>query len=151
MAKKLVPGTFFRIPLEDGSFGYGRVLPDPYFAFYDHRTDAPSDDLEEIAAKPVLFSTSVRVFDWDRWADIGHQPLTGEVAKPVVQFMQSPVDNTRCTIFDSDGHEYPANPEQCVGLERAAVWEPHQIERRLLDRFMGRPNEMEMRLRVQLE
>jgi Immunity protein 26 len=151
MAKKLVPGTFFGIPLEDGSFGYGRVLPDPYFAFYDYRTEEPSDDLAEIESKPILFSTSVRVFDWDRWENIGHRPLQGAVAEPVVQFMQSPVDVKRCTIFDSEGHEYPANPEQCVGLERAAVWEPHQIERRLLDRFMGRPNEMEIRLRVQLE
>ena len=151
MARKLVPGTFFRIPLEDGSFGYGRVLPDPHFAFYDYRTEDPSDDLAEIESKPVLFSTSARVFGWDRWANIGHRPLQGDVARPVVMFMQSPVDVKRCTIFDSEGYEYPANPEQCVGLERAAVWEPHGIATRLLDRFMGRTNDMEMRQLVQFE
>jgi hypothetical protein len=44
MAKtpKLVPGTFVRIPLADGSFGYGRVLSDPYIAFYNTTTGRPN-------------------------------------------------------------------------------------------------------------
>lgn len=150
-ATKLVPGTFLRIPLEDGSFGYGRVLPDPYFSFYNYRTEEPSDDLDEIESKPVLFTQSVRVFGYDRWENIGARPIQGEVAKPVVQFMQDLANFRRCTIFDSEGREWPANPEQCIGLERAAVWEPNGIERRLLDTFMGRPNEEEMRLRVRFE
>jgi len=147
----LVPGTFVRIPLSDGSFGYGRVLFDPYLAFYDHRTTEPSSDLDEIAARPVLFTQVVRVRDADRWPRIGHRDLDGEVAKPVVRFMQDLADFRKCVIFDSAGNERPATPEECVGLERAAVWDPHQIERRLLDTFMGRPNEDEMRLRVRLE
>jgi Immunity protein 26 len=149
-ARKLVPGTFVRIPLEDGSFGYGRVLGDPYMAFYNYRTTEPSSDLADISSKPVLFRQSVRLFDYARWANIGHRELEGEVAMPSVFFMQSIGNFRKCTIFDSAGMERSATPEECIGLERAAVWDPHHIEERLLDTFMGRPNEGEMRTRVRL-
>jgi hypothetical protein len=153
MAKEpvLVPGTFVRIPLADGSFAYGRVLSNPYMAFYNYSTTEPSSDLDEISAKPVLFTQAVRLLGYDRWANIGNRELGGEVAKPVVRFMQDLADFRKCTIFDSEGMERPATPEECIGLERAAVWDPHQIERRLLDTFMGRPNEDEMRARVRLK
>ncbi|WP_395358305.1 hypothetical protein ACHGLA_01160 [Streptomyces sp. YH02] len=44
----------------------------------------------------------------------------------------------------------PAAPEECVGLERAAVWDAHHIERRLLDTFLGLPNQDERDARVRL-
>jgi hypothetical protein len=150
-APKLIPGTFVRIPLADGSFGYGRVLPDPYIAFYNYRTTEPSDDLDEIEPKPVLFTQAVRLFNYDRWANIGQRELQGEVAKPVVRFMQDLGDYRKCTIFDSVGMEKQVAPEECIGLERASVWEPHHIEERLLDTFEGRPNQDEVRARVRLQ
>jgi hypothetical protein len=64
--------------------------------------------------------------------------------------MQGIGDFRKCTIFDSAGMEMSATPEDCIGLERAAVWDPHHIEKRLLDAFMGRPNEDEMRARARL-
>lgn len=149
-ALKFVPGTFVRIPLTDGSFGYGRILSDPYMAFYDYRTFEPSSDLDAIGSKPVLFRQAVRLLSYDRWANIGKRELEGEVAQPVVRFMQDLADFRKCTIFDSVGMEKSVGPEECVGLERAAVWDPHHIERRLLDTFMGRPNDDEIRARVRL-
>jgi hypothetical protein len=150
-APKLAPGTFVRIPLADGSFGYGRILSDPYVAFYNYRTKEPSSDLDVIDSKPLLFTQAVRIFGYDRWANIGKRKLEGELAKPVVRFMQDLADFTKCTIFDSEGMEKEARPEECVGLERAAVWDPHHIEQRLLDSFMGRPNDTEIRARVRLK
>jgi hypothetical protein len=140
-----------RVPLADGSFGYGRVLSNPYVAFYNYRTTEPSSNLDEIGTKPVLFTQAVRLFGYDRWANIGYRELEGEVAKPVVRFMQDLADFKKCTIFDLEGMERQATPEECIGLERAAVWDVHQIERRLLDTFMGRPNEDEIHLRVRLK
>jgi len=150
-AKTLAPGTFVRIPLADGSFAYGRVLPNPYLAFYNYRTTEPSADLDVIESKPLLFTQAVRVFGYDRWVNIGQRTLEGEVARPVVRFMQDLADFRRCTIFDSQGMERKVGPEECVGLERAAVWDMHHIEERLLDTFLGRPNEDEIRARVRLQ
>jgi hypothetical protein len=140
-----------RIPLADGAFGYGRVLPDPYIAFYNYKTTEPSDDLDEIESKPVLFTQAVRLFGYDRWANIGQRELRGEVAQPVARFMQDLGDYRKCVIFDSVGMEKQVAPEECIGLERAAVWDPHHIEERLLDTFEGRPNEDELRARVRLQ
>jgi hypothetical protein len=147
----LVPGTFVRIPLEDGSFGYGRVLSNPYVAFYNYRTTAPSSDLDVIGSMPLLFTQAVRLFGYDRWANIGKREIEGEVAKPVVRFMQDLADFRECTIFDSEGMEKKVGPEECIGLERAAVWDMHHIEQRLLDTFLGRPNQAEIQARVRLE
>jgi hypothetical protein len=47
-------------------------------------------------------------------------------------------------------HERAAEPQDCVGLERAAVWEQESIEERLLDALLGRPNADEERLKVRL-
>lgn len=146
----LEPGTFVRIPLADGSSSYGRILSDPYTAFYDYRTTEPSSNLDEIESKPVLFTQAIRLFAYDRWANLGRRKLEGEVGKPVVRFMQDLADFKKCTIYDSEGRQREAKPEECIGLERAAVWDVHHIEQRLLDHFMGRPNEFEIQGRVRL-
>ena len=147
-APKQVPGP----PLADGSFAYGRELGDPYTAFYNYRTTEPSSDLDMIASKPLLFIQCVRrTGGGDEWQAIGNRPLESEVAKPVVRFRQNVADFRRCRIYDSVGMDREATPEECVGLERAAVWETYHIEQRLLDTFMGRPNQSEEHSRVRLQ
>lgn len=136
----LQPGTFLRIPLADGTFGYGRKLDEPYTAFYNHRTRQPSDDLDAIEARPVLFTVAVRTSTIKAWARLGKRKLTGEVAKPVVGFHQDAVDLDKCIIFDTTGAERPATPDECEGLERDSSWDAHHVESRLLDTFEGRPN-----------
>jgi hypothetical protein len=148
--KKLPEGTFLRIPLADGSFGYARVLNYTYVGFYDYRTTEPVSDLDEISSKPILFKLGVRLPISERWVVLGRRDLTGDAAKPVVQFTQDVADFTKCTIFDSAGMEKQVRPEECAGIERAASWEPHHVEERLLDNFMGRSNAVEEHLRVRL-
>ncbi|OKH71775.1 hypothetical protein EB73_09845 [Mycobacterium sp. SWH-M3] len=145
------PGTFLRIPLGDGTFGYGRALADPYIAFYDYRTAEPSTDIAEIVDQRILFIQAVRLLPSSQWIPFGHEPLEGELTKPILRFSQNIADYRKCVIFDSEGREWPAAPEECVGLEQSAVWDSPQIEQRLLDTFMGRPNDDEIRLRVRFE
>ena len=153
MSKLLNPaaGTFWRIPLQDGTFGYGRAITDTYMAFYHYQTTEPSSDLDEIERQPVMFKQALRLFDTDGWVMLGRRPLEGEVARPVVTFMQRLGDYKKCRIFDSAGMERSATPEECVGLERASVWDARHIAERLLDTFMGRPNQIEVRNRVRFD
>lgn len=144
------PGSFLRIPLSDATYAYARELEAPFTAFYNHRTASPSNDLDEIANKPVLFRVAVRMSDPTRWERIGTKPLEGAVAAPVVGFHQEIGDFRKCVIFDNVGNERSATPEECIGLERDAVWNQEHIEERLLDTFMGRPNATEQHLRVRL-
>ena len=139
------PGTFVSIRLADGSLAYGVALEPPYFAFYELRTETPLDDLQKIEAAPVLFKQAVRFSGTRKWKRI---QLTGVVAEPVVRYSQDLLDYQQCVIFDSLGNEREASAEECVGIEHAAVWEAHAIEKRLLDTFMGRVNAEEVRSRV---
>jgi len=146
-----IPGTFVRIRLKDGSFGYGRLLEAPYVAFYDHRTMEPNSDLRTISSKPILFKQAVRTSGLKNWEVLGKAALEGSVAEPVVAFTQDLADYRDCVIFDTAGNRREASPEECVGLERASVWEAHGIAERLLDTFMGRTNQEELRSRVRLK
>ena len=145
------PGTFYRIPLADGSFGYGRILGLVACAFYNYRTTSPDSDLDRIASMPVLFKIMVRHPALKAWAVIGWRDLEEHLAQPVVYFMQDIGDFRRCTIFDTAGNERDAEPQECIGLERAAAWEQHHVEERLLDAFMGRPNTSVEHLKVRFE
>src|SRR5262249_6509802 len=84
-----------------------------------------STDLEAIASKSVLFTQSVTPSYLKKWSQIGSAELSGEVARPVVRFTQNIVDFTKCKIYDSAGMVKEARPEECIGLERSAAWEPH--------------------------
>lgn len=148
--QKHKPGTFVRIALADGSYGYGRLLESPYAAFYQYRTPEPDSDLEGIASRPILFKTAVRHLALDSWELIGWRALEEHLCQPIVRFTQDPGDFRRCTIFDTVGNERAAQPQECVGLERAAVWEQEAIEERLLDGLLGRPNADEERMKVRL-
>lgn len=139
-----------RIPLPDGTFGYGRVLEEPFDAFYAYRTMNPEADLDKIASSPILFKLAVRYPAPSPWKIIGWRALEERLTQPVVQFRQDIADFRRCTIFDTTGNARAVEPHECVGLERLAVWEQRHIEERLMDAFMGRPNATVERLRVRL-
>lgn len=145
------PGMFLRIPLADGSFGYGRVLESPYEAFYDYKTPGPDQDLGRIASKPVLFSIAVRHPAQSSWESIGWREIEEHLALPVVQFTQDLGNFQDCTIFDTAGNVRAAQPQECVDLEPAVVWEQHHVEERLLDALMMRPNAEQERLKVRLK
>jgi hypothetical protein len=134
------PGTFVRIPLADASFGYGRALQPPYYAFYQCRTLAPELNLDTIASSPVLFKIAVSYKKHSAWEAVGWRELEAHLTQPIVEYIQDIGNPRRCTIFDTAGHERGATPEECIGLERSAVWDEHSAEERLLDALMGRPN-----------
>ena len=85
-----------------------------------------------------------------QWTPLGTRLLRGEAAKPVVRFHQDIADYRKCTIYDSVSNSRAATPEECIGLERAAVWESHHVEARLLDTFERRPNAIVEHLEIRL-
>jgi immunity protein 26 of polymorphic toxin system len=134
------PGTFLRIPLPDGTFGYARVVDVLFDAFYKYRTTEPDADLDRIASKPILFKLTVRAPPPKSWEVIGWREIEERLTEPVVQYRKEVGPLGRCYIFDSLGNSREATRKECIGLEEAAVWEPYGVEERLLDAFMGRPN-----------
>ena len=139
MSQKRVVGDVVRVPLEDGTHTYARVLPEATFAFYDSRT-AEALPVTKVVRKPVLFFVAVmnRAIKERRWEIIGHAPLeTGFQSPP--RFIQDALNKERFEIYEH-GRIRPATRQECVGLEREAVWEPEHIEDRIRDHYAGRPN-----------
>jgi hypothetical protein len=136
---KRTVGDIVKIPLGDGWQCYARVLPEAALAFYDSRNnrDLP---IEKVIERPVLFVVPVmhHAIKGGRWPVIGHIPLDDQVKSPP-RFIQDPLDKNIFRIYEN-GKMRPATREECVGLERAAVWEPEHVEDRLRDHYAGRKN-----------
>lgn len=65
-------GDVILIKLPDNTFGYGRVLIDTLFAFYDLKTSEPLLDIDSIIERSVLFKVWVmkHVIRSGRWVFI---------------------------------------------------------------------------------
>jgi len=149
--KKTIPaGTFLRLSLPDGTFGYARVLEPPYTAFYRYQTNDPDADLDRISSHPVAFIVTVNASAEATWEVIGHRDLEPDLEKPVVFFRQDEASYRNCTIYDSVGNTRRATPEECEGLERSAAWEDGAVKQRLVDMFAGRTNATVERLKPRL-
>jgi hypothetical protein len=109
-------------------------------AFYRYQTEKLETDLDAIVASPLAFAVAVRVPGEGEWRSIGQRELEDVLRQPVVRFHQGLADFRKCTIYDNAGNVRAASPEECEGLERASVWEPHNVKDPLLDTFAGRPN-----------
>jgi Immunity protein 26 len=113
----------------------------PFIAVYDRRSQRQLSD-DEIVTGRVLFVVAVfdRAYAGGRWPIVGHVPLE-EADIPIPdRFMQDLFQPGECQIIDRFGRSRPARPEECVGLERAAVWEAEHVEERIRDHYAGRPN-----------
>jgi hypothetical protein len=120
-------------------------------SIYDFRTEKPVSDFDQIESNPIIFTVVVHKSALTKWGFIGKKPLEEEMKQPFLQFWQDIGNFRNCRIFDMEGNERPATPEECEGLERWAVWEAEHVEGRLLDTFMGRPNPNVEHLKVRYE
>src|SRR5262249_9003377 len=150
MAKNWKPKSYWSIPLPDGTYGYGRLLDFPYASFLNVRTDKPRGAMTELAAADRLFSVAAHESALKRWTRIGEDSRASAQDQPPKTFIQDEQDPNRCQIYDESGNGRPATPAECVDLERAAVWNPQQVERRLLDALLGVPNADVESIRVKL-
>jgi hypothetical protein len=132
-------GAFVKIPLDEKTHSYGRILEDAVFAFYDAKTDKDLS-LMEAQSKPILFKVPVmdRAVTSGRWEIVGIAPLEDSLKALPRFFKQDPINNKLSTYYR--GEERPATAEECEGLEKAAVWDAEHVEDRLTDHYLGRPN-----------
>jgi Immunity protein 26 len=133
-------GDIVRIDLGNGEWTFGRILPQTVFAFYDC-FQCPDDDIARIVSSRVLFKVPVMgsAVTTGRWKVVGNAPLDLQFARPPSFFKQDALDKERYYI-DEGEIERPATREECIGVERLAVWSAEHIEDRLRDWRAGRPN-----------
>lgn len=132
-------GAVLSIPLDELAFAYAWTLPEADFAFFDLRSDSTLS-VADVVTHPIAFRVAVHKSAWTsgRWTRIGKVQPPPEIMSPIPKFIKDHI-NGALSIY-LEGNIRPASYEECVGLERCAVWEPGHVEDRLRDHFAGRPN-----------
>ena len=132
-------GAILKVPLDGECRAYAWTLPEVDFAFFDLRAEIEVP-IEEVVCHTIAFRIGVYKSAWTegRWSRVGRVEPPPEVLAPVPTFIQDPIDG-RLSIYLL-GEIRPASRDECIGLERCAVWEPEHVEDRLRDHFKGVPN-----------
>ena len=132
-------GDIICVPLGEGKYGFGRVLEEATFAFYDLESNVIPAMTEVLSAR-VIFK--IPVMDYavtsGRWPIMGHAILEPELRVAEQYFMEDSISG-QFSIYQK-GAIRPATLVEVKDLEAAAVWEPHHVEERLRDHFAGIPN-----------
>jgi hypothetical protein len=133
-------GAILSIPLGDGRQAFCLTLDDPEFAFFDYISESLVSP-DELIKRPVLFRVGVHKSAWasGRWVKIGKSNIPVELDSPQPKFIQNPLNPDKFQIY-LGGVITPASKEECMGLERCAVWDPEHVEDRLRDHYAGVPN-----------
>ncbi len=140
---RIKEGAFFEIALTNGKFSYGRILGKANYAFYNIYSDSRITNIDLIRNNKVIFNVGVYndAITKNRWKTIGLTELEQGLKKIPLEFIQDDFELNQFEIYDPNtGDMRPAKKAECIGLERAAVWEPEHVEERIIDYFEGRPN-----------
>lgn len=149
MRQQRTVGAIVEIPFESGKKSYARILGESSFAFYDYVNTGQDVVLADLITCPILFI--VAVYDdavtRGRWVKIGRIPLEPVLQRLPLKFIQNALDETAFSLYDN-GTIRPATKADCVGLERAAVWEPEHVESRIANFYQGKVNVWEQQMRL---
>ena len=139
------PGTVLRVGIDEDWHTYARMAgQDGFIAFYDLRTSTDTEvtDLAAMVATPILFSvmTFPRAYSKGHWPKVGHVPIDDEPIAIPERFMQNISRPWECKILSGPGQMRAATPEECIGLERASVYDAPDVESRLKYHYAGVPD-----------
>src|SRR5688500_7114457 len=150
--QKWTKGAVVSISLGNGYSGFGQMLDEPEYAFFDlrHKPNATLPTPEQVVAERVLFRVWVmrRAHSKGRWLKTGIAPIVSELAKKVLLFNQDPLKPDSFLLSYDGVSGTPCTANECKQFERATVWDPEHVEDRLRDYFAGRPNKWVESLRV---
>jgi hypothetical protein len=121
-----------QLTLPSGRYAYGRVLRDANVAFYSETTTEPG--LPPVGSRDYQFVVGVYddVFSSENITVVSHDPSRSpEDDWPPPASIRDPI--TGSMMIYHHGHMRDATPQECEGLETAAVWDLHH----LIDRLMG--------------
>lgn len=134
-------GNVVSIPLGGGRFAFGWLLTFPLIAFFDWAEERERPPIESLVGRPIAFRIWVmgRAVKQGMWSVIGHESPSASLLEPPT-FVKSDSISGALSLTRKGSEETSATRAECLGLERAAVWDPEHVVDRLNDHFDGRPN-----------
>ena len=140
-------GAILKVALNKNKFIFARLLPGlasivcVYDFMVNENVDLPT--IDEIVKKPILFCCGLyrtiitkRVFEIIGYKDFSEE----EISSIPPSFTQKMVNINDCVIFWPTGGERIATPQECIGLERSAVWDEKSLIERIEDYYSGKKN-----------
>lgn len=140
--RKPNPGTLIEIRLSNDWFAYGQVLKNGSIAFFDTYKEQRSN-IEHLAAMDVIFIVTPynHAYRNENWNSKGKTEIRQELQKVPNTFIQDVADLNKFQIYNPNTDEIrKSSREECLSLERFAVWDANHIEDRLRDHFSGKEN-----------
>ncbi len=138
-------GSIVKIKLSENRFVLGRLLPGFSVSIYDLiiKSDKDIPSVDDIIKNKVSFCVCIykNIITKGIFEIVDFKELTPtEIDKIPPQFTQSLGYYQDCVIFYKDGREYKVKPEECIGLERSAVWDEHSLVDRIEDYYKKKKN-----------
>ena len=124
-------GDVFQIPLPEGKFAYGRVYDDASVSIYRKVTEKPFQP--PIGARDFLFTVGLYsdILENGYWEIIDRDEFeAGESPWPPPYFVRDVISGDY-QIYHK-GVLRPAEPQEVVGLEEAAVYDADHIVDRII-------------------
>lgn len=141
--QKYIAGSIVKIHLKNKTFAYGRIMGDQ-IAVYDliNSNNEHDPKIEFIIQQPILFY----VFIFDSVKTEGNLKTMGiikltqeEVEKTPPSFNQDTININDCVIFHHDARfpPYKATAQDCIGLERATIYDFEDVIKRIENYYAG--------------
>ena len=138
-------GSIVKLKLSRNKFIFGRLLPGFRISIYDFLINSDKDmsSIDKIIKSKILLTVGIykTIVTKGIFEIVGFKELTQtEIDKIPPMFMQSLGNYEDCTIFYKNGIEHKVLPEDCIGLERSAVWDEHSLVERIEDYYNKKRN-----------
>ena len=146
--QRLEIGDLVQIPLSKNRFGYGQLLGFNQVAIFSicQREEITPEFIQQ---SKILFVIAVykQAINHGKWKKIGKSfPVLEKLPLQFIQDMHQP---GIIQLYQPEtGRTTPATREDCMGLERCAVWEAYQVAERIQDYFDGKENQWENQLKL---
>lgn len=131
-----------QIPRAGGKRSFGWVLKEPLVAYFDYEMERESGGIDDLIDAGIAFRLWTAMFAIEKclWPVIDSRSPPSSLLDGPWFFKTDPISGEITKTLMGGMDEVSATPEECVVLERAAVWDPEHVIDRLDDHFAGRPN-----------
>ncbi len=132
-------GSIVKIPVADYHI-HAQILLETDMVYFDTK-GKNNISLKEITESPILFrvATNDNAILNGSWIKIGKIEIQDQLSKSVETFIQDALNPEKFEIY-LNGEIRSATKQECVGLDRCAVWEINHIEDRIKDHYNNKPN-----------
>lgn len=131
MAVKFKEGDFFRIPLSNGRFAFGRVLKNSW-GFYNYISNSGEVEISNLLDANYAFKIWVSEFALNKgiWEIFANAELNDSESQKEFFYKQDKINHKVWKTL-TGAEEEPITTADCENLELAAVYDPEHVVERL--------------------